>query len=161
MSRCTSECTECTPDHTESDFILFFFIVVDFVIHWNETTMGLHVFPIPIHPPTSLSFNINYACMHAKSLQLCLTLCSPMECSLPGSSVQGILQARTLERVAMPSSMKSSQPRDQTQVFCIAGRSFAIWGKPSFSFHWWTNIDILWLLTKVCSLYWASLVAQQ
>ena len=33
----------------------FFFIVVDFVIHWNETAMGLHVFPIPIPPPTSLS----------------------------------------------------------------------------------------------------------
>ena len=39
-------------------FILFyfiFFIVVDFVIHWNETAMGLHVFPIPIPPHTSLS----------------------------------------------------------------------------------------------------------
>ena len=34
---------------------LFFFLVVDFVIHWNETAMGLHVFPIPIPPPTSLS----------------------------------------------------------------------------------------------------------
>ena len=35
--------------------ILFFFFVVNFVIHWNETAMGLHVFPIPIPPPTSLS----------------------------------------------------------------------------------------------------------
>ena len=37
--------------------ILFYFIlfVVDFVIHWNETAMGLHVFPIPIPPPTFLS----------------------------------------------------------------------------------------------------------
>ena len=34
---------------------LFFFFVVNFVIHWNETAMGLHVFPIPIPPPTSLS----------------------------------------------------------------------------------------------------------
>ena len=34
---------------------LFFFFVVDFVIHWNETAMGLHVFPIPIPPPTSVS----------------------------------------------------------------------------------------------------------
>ena len=33
----------------------FFFFVVDFAIHWNETAMGLHVFPIPIPPPTSLS----------------------------------------------------------------------------------------------------------
>ena len=38
-------------------FILFkfFYIIVDFVIHWNETAMGLHVFPVPIPPPTSHS----------------------------------------------------------------------------------------------------------
>ena len=35
--------------------LIFFFFVVNFVIHWNETAMGLHVFPIPIPPPTSLS----------------------------------------------------------------------------------------------------------
>ena len=42
-------------------------------------------------------------CMHAKLLQSCLTLCNPMDCSLPGSSVHWILQARILECVAMPS----------------------------------------------------------
>ena len=42
--------------------------------------------------------------MHAKSLQLCLTLCDPVDYILPGSSVHGILQARILEWVAMPSS---------------------------------------------------------
>ena len=44
--------------------------------------------------------------MHAKSLWLCLTLCNPMDCSLPGSgsSVHGIFQARILELVAMPFS---------------------------------------------------------
>ena len=36
-------------------FFIFFLFVVNFVIHWNETAMGLHVFPIPIPPPTSLS----------------------------------------------------------------------------------------------------------
>ena len=55
---------------------------------------------------------------HAKSLQLCLTLCDPMDYSLPGSSVHGILQARILEWVAMPSSRGSSQPRDWTHVYC-------------------------------------------
>ena len=39
--------------------------------------------------------------MQAKSLQSCLTLCNPMDCSLPGSSVHGILQARILEWVAL------------------------------------------------------------
>ena len=48
----------------------------------------------------------------AKSLQSCLILSDPMDCSLPGSSVHGILQARILEWVAMPSSRGSSQPRD-------------------------------------------------
>ena len=43
-------------------------------------------------------------CMRDKSLQLCPTLCDPTDCSLPGSSVRGILQAVILEWVAMPSS---------------------------------------------------------
>ena len=43
---------------------------------------------------------------------LCPTLCDPMHCSPPGSSVHGILQARILEQVAMPFSRGSSQPRD-------------------------------------------------
>ena len=42
---------------------------------------------------------------HAKLLQLCLTLCDPMDCSLSGSSVHGILQARILEWVAIPFSV--------------------------------------------------------
>ena len=48
----------------------------------------------------------------AKSLQSYLTLCDPMDCSPPGSSVHGILQARILEWVTMPFSKESSQPRD-------------------------------------------------
>ena len=59
-------------------------------------------------------------CVCAKSLQLCPTLCNPMDCSSPGSSVHGILQARVLEWVAMPSSRGYSRPRDQTQVSCIS-----------------------------------------
>ena len=43
-------------------------------------------------------------CLHDKSLQLCLTLCNPINCSPPGSSVHGILQARILEWVVMPFS---------------------------------------------------------
>ena len=47
--------------------------------------------------------------LFAKSLQSCSTLCNPMDCSLQGSSVHGILQARMLEMDAMPSSRGSSQ----------------------------------------------------
>ena len=61
--------------------------------------------------------------MRAKLLQSCPTLCNPMDCSLPGSSVHGILQAR-LEWVAVLSSRGSSQPRDQTCIsyFSCIGR---------------------------------------
>ena len=55
-----------------------------------------------------------------QSLQSCLTLCSPLGCSPPGPSVHGILQARILEWVAMPSSRRSSQPRDRTHISCIS-----------------------------------------
>ena len=48
--------------------------------------------------------------------QLCLTLCNPMDCSLPGSSVHGIFQARILEQVAISYSRGSSQSGDQTLV---------------------------------------------
>ena len=64
-------------------------------------------------------------CMGAQELQLYPTLHSPMNCSLPGSSVHGILQARILEWVAMFSSRGSSQARHRaciSQVFCIGRR---------------------------------------
>ena len=54
--------------------------------------------------------------MHAH-LQNCFTLCDPMNCSPPGSFVHGILEARILEWVAMPSSRGSSRPRDRTWVY--------------------------------------------
>ena len=60
-------------------------------------------------------------------LQSCPTLCDPMDCNLPGSSVHGILQARILEWVAISFSRGSSQPRDRTCISCIAGRFFTIW----------------------------------
>ena len=56
--------------------------------------------------------------------QVCLTLCDPVNCSPPGSSVHGSLQARVLEWAATPSSRGSSPPRDQTQVSHIAGSFF-------------------------------------
>ena len=59
--------------------------------------------------------------------QSCPTLCDPMDCSPPGSSVHGILQARVLEWVAISFSRGSSRPRDQTQVSRIADRCFNLW----------------------------------
>ena len=66
----------------------------------------------------------------ANSLQLWLTLCDPMDCSLLGSSLHWILQVRLLEWVAMPFSRGSPQSRDWTCIFssiCMSGRLFPIW----------------------------------
>ena len=101
-----------------------------------------------------LKDDVKMSCMHAQSLQ---TLCDPVDCSPPGSSVHGILQTRVLEWITMPSSRGSfqprdwtllsyvswtrqntgvgafpfsrgsSQPRDQTQVSSIAGGFFTSW----------------------------------
>ena len=56
--------------------------------------------------------------------QSCPTLCDPMDCSLPGSSVHGISQARILEWAAISFSTACSQPRDRTRVSRIVGRHF-------------------------------------
>ena len=64
------------------------------------------------------------ACLVTKSRQIPVT---PMDCSLPDSSVHGIFQARILEWVAILFYRGSSRPRDQTQVSCIAGRFFTTW----------------------------------
>ena len=69
--------------------------------------------------------------------QSCLSLCDPMDCSPPGSSVHGISQARTLQWVAIPFSVGSSPPRDQTWVSCkspalqVASLSSEPPGKPT------------------------------
>ena len=70
-----------------------------------------------------LCFDLLRVCLVAQS---CPTLCDPVDCSPPGSSVHGILQARILEWVAMPSSRVPSQPRDRAQVSHVAGTFFTI-----------------------------------
>ena len=79
-----------------------------------------------------------------KLLQLCLTLCDPMDCSPPGSSVHGILRARILEWVVIPFSKGSSQPRESSwprnptlSISCIGRWVLYQWchlGKPQVSF---------------------------
>ena len=75
-----------------------------------------------------------HACMYkynwqneSEVTQSCPTLCEPMDCSLPGSSVHGVFQARVLEWVAISLSRASSRPRDWTWVSCTVGRCFTIW----------------------------------
>ena len=72
--------------------------------------------------------------------QSCPTLCNPMNCSLSGSSIHGIFQARVLEWVAISFSRGSSRPRDRTQVSRIAGRRFTIWATREAPFPLTGNI---------------------
>ena len=67
-----------------------------------------------------------FSCVYSVT-QSCPTLCDPLDCSPPGSSVHEVFQSRVLDWVAISSSKGSSQPRDQTKIFCtplIAGRFF-------------------------------------
>ena len=94
----------------------------------------------------SFIHSLNFA--PAQLLQSCPILCDPVDCSLPGSSVHGILQTRILEGVAMPSSRRSSRPRDRTFKSvspALAGDYFTRWvtWKPSK----------LWVSTKCSVLY--------
>ena len=83
--------------------------LLQFCLLWNyKNIISAKFLPYPLTLPPSI---------HVKALQLCPTFCDPVNCSLPGSSVHGIHQARILEWVAMPSSRGSSQPRDQTFIF--------------------------------------------
>ena len=87
-------------------------------------------------------------CSESEVTQLCLTLCHPMDGSLPGSAVHGIFQARILEWAAISFSRGSSQPRDRTQGCCIADRCFTIWalGKPRVQ---WNVSQIIYLLLLI------------
>ena len=69
--------------------------------------------------------------LKVKVIQSCPTLCDPID-----YIVHGILQARILEWVAFPFSRGSSQPRDRTQVSCIAGRFFTSWAAREAKEYW-------------------------
>ena len=100
--------------------------------------------------------------------QLCPILFDPMECSLAGSSVHGIFQARALESVAISFSRVSSQTRDRTRVSHIASRCFTVWATreaqtlikalalalplPLSSGSWWPSAP-LWPFV-VCHVSW-------
>ena len=75
--------------------------------------------------------------------QSCPTLCPPIDCSLPGSSVQEILQARIVEWIPMPFFRGSSQPRDRTQVY-IAGKFLTVWATME------ALPGSMWVPSKIC-----------
>ena len=97
--------------------------------------------------------------------QSCPTLCDPMDYSIPGSSVQGIFQARVLKWVPLSFIKGSSQPRGQTRVSRIAGRRFTIWAirEHIYSQNPWISGYCTGLLQSLidwpCQLYQMSQLA--
>ena len=80
------------------------------------------------HIPNTLhKMHSKWSMKWSEIAQSYLTLCDPMDCSLRGSSVHGIFQARILEWVAIFFSMRSSWSKDWTQVSRIVGRCFTVW----------------------------------
>ena len=95
-----------------------------------------------------------------KVTQLCPTLCNPMDCSLSGFSVHGILQARILEWVAISFSGGSFQSRDRTLVSCIAGRFFSVWSSREAQGHLWSPsiFEILPLILGLLRLTFLTII---
>ena len=81
-------------------------------VFWMENPMDRRAWQAIVHRVTA-------AAAAAKSLQSCLTLCDPIDCSPPGSSVHGILQARTLERVAISFSIGSQHQTQFSYWACM------------------------------------------
>ena len=92
--------------------------------HWSDLAAAAAVSLQFAGAPLPLAQN---KVKESEVAQSCPTLCDSVDCSPPGSSVHGILQARVLEWVAIAFSRGSSRPRDWTQVSRIAGRCFTIW----------------------------------
>ena len=100
---------------------LYFNCLFSIFFHWNVNSW-VQVFLMLSLVDGSLAYRtVPGTCMlHAESLQSCPTLCDPMDCSSPGSSVYGILQTWILEWVAMPFSRGSSLPRDLTHISSVS-----------------------------------------
>ena len=91
------------------------------------------------NPPEPYFYIYNWDVSCVLVTQSCPTLCDPMDCSPPGFSVHGILQARILEWIAIPFTRGTSQPRDRTLVSCIAGRLFTVWATGKSKLSNWDN----------------------
>ena len=99
----------------------------NWVWSWLGYSSPVWLYGLVMYPVSSfISSYVNWECV-CVCVHVCLTLCDPMDCSLPGSSIQGILQTRILEWAAILIYKASSRSRDQTWVSCTTGRVFTVW----------------------------------
>ena len=108
-------------EQTSTRLSIIYLSIIHLLVYRLSLSMSIcvsHLSVSAIYPSSA------YLHPRPKSLQSCLTLCDPTDCSPPGSSLHGILQAGILEWVAFPFSRESSQPRARAQVSCIAGQFF-------------------------------------
>ena len=97
------------------------------------------LWPLPVFPTSSCAiWPFGLWVLVVQSLNRVQLYSSSTDCSLPGSSIHGVLQARILEWIAISSSRGSSWPRNWTWVFCLADEFFSTEppGKPRFSLSW-------------------------
>ena len=132
-----------------SAFLLFLLSSTNLLLSWNCVPIFSASLPRGVHDsvlsqctlfPLVSPVRICDPCMRAKSLQSCLTPCSPMDHSLPGSSLHGILQARILEWVAIPFSRDLPNPGIEAMSLAslaLAGRFFTTVppGKPTMEYQ--------------------------
>ena len=127
----------------EAEVAVFLELSCIFYVHWMLAIWSL--VPLPFLKPAWTSGSSRFVLLkpglenfehyfasiwkwsESEVAQSCPTLWDPVDCSLPGSSVHGILQARILEWVAISFSRGSSRPRDWTPVSHIADRCFNLW----------------------------------
>ena len=125
------------------------------LVRYIRVRLGFPVLLTPVFILHDLNFGItglilcqtcsllsNPLCVCAQSLSRVQLFCDPMDCTLPGSSVHGIIQARILEWVEITSSRESSQPRDRACISCVSCVGRQILGK----------------LPTHCTLYLISLI---
>ena len=115
---------------------------------WNTISPWFHFFISVITFVKIISMRLLYLSeSESEVAQSCLILCDPMDCSLPGFSIPGILQARILEWVTISFSRGSSRPRDWTRVSRIGGRRFNLY----LVMYYYVYVEWDWSLIFLCN----------
>ena len=131
-----------------SHFFSSTLLLAEFFLCWDMKHQSSEA---PETPSSRLTSEGQLLLKVSEFAQSCPTLCDPVDCSPPGSSIHGIIQARILEWVAIFFSRGFSWPRDRTKVSCITGRCFNLWATYKFS----TFVINIWGSPPKKTLIWS------